>query len=98
MGCGLPDSKLYLSQIKQNSNYLLLVYSVTTQTRYNAAGEALSATQKQLISQLSATLANKSISTDERSNSSINWTVYTAPAKLTSYSTIPTSSITAANI
>lgn len=74
------------------------VFSVTTQTRYNAAGEPLSSTQKQLISQLSATLASKSISTDERGNSSTNWTVYTAPAKVTSYSTIPTSNITAESV
>ena len=74
------------------------VFSVTTQTRYNAEGEPLSFTQKQLISLLSATLANKSISTDERGNSSTNWTLYTAPAKVTSYSTIPTSNITAESV
>ena len=74
------------------------VFSVTTQTRYNAAGEPLSSTQKQLISQLSATLASKSISTDERGNSSTNWAVYSAPAKVTSYSTIPSSNITAESV
>ena len=36
------------------------VYSVTTQTRHNAAGQLLTSTQKQLISQLSHTLENKS--------------------------------------
>ena len=71
------------------------VYSVTTQTRYNAAGEPLSATQKQLISQLSETLASKIISTDVRGNSSISWSEYTAPTKVTSFSIIPTSEITA---
>ena len=71
------------------------VYSVTTQTRYNAAGEPLSATQKQLISHLSETLASKSISTDVRGNSSISWSEYTAPTKVTSFSIIPTSEITA---
>ncbi len=74
------------------------VFSVTTQTRYNAAGEPLSAVQKQLISQLNTTLASKSISTDERGNNSVNWTVYTAPAKLTSYSSIPTSEIVAETV
>ena len=74
------------------------VFSVTTQTRYNAAGEALISTQKQLISHLSSTLASKSIGSDERGNNSTNWTVYTAPAKVTSYSTIPTSSITAESV
>ena len=71
------------------------VYSVITQTRYNAAGEPLSATQKQLISQLSETLASKIISTDVRGNSSISWSEYTAPTKVTRFSIIPTSEITA---
>ncbi len=74
------------------------VYSVTTQTRYNAEGTALNSTQKKLISQLSATLASKSISIDVRGNSSVNWSEYTAPAKMTSYSSIPTSNITAESI
>ena len=71
------------------------VYSVTTQTRYNADGQPLSNTQKRLMSQLSVILASKSISTDVRGNSSVNWSEYTAPAKMTSYSSIPTSNITA---
>ncbi len=71
------------------------VFSVTTQTRYNAAGEPLSTTQKQLISQLSATLASKSISVDERGNLTTDWSVFTAPSKVTSFSTVPTSNITA---
>ncbi len=74
------------------------VYSVTTQTRYNAAGEPLSAVQKQMISQLSSTLASKSISIDERGNSSVNWSEYTAPSKQTSFSTVPTSNITAESV
>ncbi|MBE6417975.1 MAG: RHS repeat protein, partial [Akkermansiaceae bacterium] len=74
------------------------IYSVTTQTRYNAAGEPLSAVQKQLISQLSTTLASKSISTDERGSSSVSWVEYTAPAKMTSFSTIPTSEVTAESV
>ena len=71
------------------------VFSVTTQTRYNAAGEPLNAMQKQLISQLSDTLASKSISTDERGNSATEWSVFTAPSKVTSYRTVPTSEIVA---
>ena len=74
------------------------VYSVTTQTRYNAEGTALNTTRKQLISRLSGTLAGKSISTDVRGNSSVNWSEYTAPTKVTSFSTIPTSNITAESI
>ena len=71
------------------------IYTVTTQTRYNAEGAALSSSRKQLMSQLSPTLASKSISIDERGNSSMNWSEYTAPSKVTSFSTIPTSSIVA---
>ena len=74
------------------------VYSVTTQTRYNAEGAALNSTQKQLISQLSTTLASKSISIDMRGNSSVNWSEYIAPAKVTSFSTSPTSNITAESV
>ncbi len=74
------------------------VYSVTTHTRYNAEGTALNSTQKQLISQLSTTLASKSISIDIRGNSSVNWSEYTAPTKVSSFSTVPTSNITAESI
>ena len=71
------------------------VFSVITQTRYNAEGAALNTTQKHLISQLSATMASKSVSIDMRGNSSINWSEYTAAAKVTSFSNITTSEITA---
>ena len=74
------------------------VYFVSTQTHYSAEGQPISRTQKQLISQLSETLASKSISTDVRGNSSVNWTEYTAPTKQTSFSTVPTSNITAESI
>ena len=74
------------------------VYSVTTQTRYNTDGEPLNATQKQLISQLSDTLASKSISTDVRGNRRMNWSTYSAPSKVTSFSTISTSEITAESV
>ncbi len=74
------------------------VFSVTTQTRYNASGEPLSTIQKQLISQLSAILASKSISIDERGNCSVEWSEFTAPTKVTSYSSIPTSEIVAVSV
>ena len=74
------------------------VYSVSTQTRYNAEGLAMNTTQKQLISQLSTTLASKSISIDVRGISSVNWSEYTAPTKVTSFSTVPTSNVTAESI
>ena len=71
------------------------VFSVSMQTRYNAVGEPLTTTQKQLVSQLSAILASKSINIDVRGNSSVRWAEYTAPSKMTSFSTIPASEITA---
>ena len=74
------------------------VFIVTTQTRYNAAGDPLLFTQKLLISQLSATMASKNINIDERGNSSVNWSIFNAPAKIISYSTIPTSTITAESV
>ncbi|MBQ8900840.1 MAG: RHS repeat protein, partial [Akkermansia sp.] len=74
------------------------VYRVTIQTRYNAVGQPLNSTQKQLVSQLSGILSNKSIGIDVRGNSSVRWAVYTAPTKVTSYNSIPTSDITAETI
>ena len=74
------------------------VYRVTSQTRYNAEGVALNTTQKQLFSQVSATLASKSISIDVRSNTSLRWDEYTAPAKVTRFTSIPTSPITAEEV
>ena len=74
------------------------VYSVTSQTRYNASGEPLSSSQKQLMSQLSPSLASKSISIDARGNSATDWRVFTAPSKVTSYSCIPISEITAESV
>ena len=71
------------------------VFSLTTTTRYNVAGQALSSTQKQLISQLSSTLENKVISVSERGLTSMQWSVYNEATKRTQYSTVPTSSITA---
>ena len=73
------------------------VYSVTTQTRYNAEGTALTSSQKQLISQLT-NVAGKSITIDERGNSRTDWSVLTALTKVTSYSSIPTSEITAESL
>ncbi len=74
------------------------IYSVTTQTRYNAEGATLNTTQKQLISELSAILKNKTANIDVRGNISVNWSEYTAASKVTSYSNIPTSEITAESI
>ncbi len=74
------------------------IYSITTQTRYNATGQPLSSIQKQLISQLSVTLENKTISVSERSLTSADWTVYNNGAKRIRYSSVPTSNITAETV
>ena len=50
------------------------VYSTTTTTRYNAEGQPLTGVQKQLISQLSPTLENKSVFVSERGLTSTRWT------------------------
>ena len=49
------------------------VYSITTTTRYNAAGQPLTSVQKQLISQLSPTLESKSVFISERGLTSTTW-------------------------
>ncbi|MGN0837255.1 MAG: sugar-binding protein, partial [Akkermansia sp.] len=74
------------------------MYSVTTQTRYNATGQALTSTQKQLISQLSATLENKTLSLSERGLTSTQWSVYDTGTKRMRYSSVPTSNITAETV
>ena len=71
------------------------VYSLTTTTRYNAAGQPLTSVQKQLISQLSATIENKSVFVSERGLTFTTWSEYSGGTKRTQYSTVPTSSITA---
>ena len=74
------------------------VYSVTTQTRYNATGQALTSTQKQLISQLSATLESKTLSLSERGLTSTQWSVYDTGTKRIRYKFVPTSNITAETV
>ena len=71
------------------------VYSITTTICYNAAGQALSSTQKQLISQLSATLESKAVFVSERGLTSMQWSVYNDATKRVQYSAAPTSTITA---
>ena len=51
--------------------------------------------QKQIISQLSPSLAEKVISIDERGLTSADWVVYNNGTKRTRYSSVPTSDITA---
>ena len=74
------------------------VYSVSSWTRYNAEGQPINSSRKQLISQISAILESKSISIDARGNSSVSWSEYTASSKVTSFSNIPTSGITAESV
>ena len=74
------------------------VYSITTTTRYNAAGQSLTSVQKQLISQLSPTLESKSVFVSERGLTSTQWSEYSAGTKRVQYSTVPGSSITAETV
>ena len=67
------------------------VYSVTTQTCYNAAGQPLFSSQKQLFS---PSIENKLISISERGLTSTQWVAYNTGTKRTTYSNIPTSTIT----
>ncbi len=71
------------------------VFSLTTTTHYNAAGQPIASTQKQLISQLSSTLKGKMISVSKRGLTSMQWSVYNEATKRTRHSTVPTSGITA---
>ena len=71
------------------------VYSTTTTTRYNAAGQPLSSVQKQLISELSPTLESKSVFVSERGLTSTQWSEYSEDTKRIQYSAVPTSDITA---
>ena len=70
------------------------VFSVTTQTRYNAAGEPLNSSKKQLISQLSAILESKTIKITERGLTNTQWATYNEGTKRSTYSTLPTSTLT----
>ena len=74
------------------------VYSVTTTTRYNAAGQPLTGVQKQLISQLSPVLESKSVFVSERGLTSTQWSEYSENTKRIQYSAVPTSDITAETV
>ena len=74
------------------------IYFVSTQTQYNAEGASLDTTQKQLISQFSPTIENKLISISERGLTSTQWSAYNTGTKRTTYSNIPTSTITAETV
>ena len=74
------------------------VYATVIMTRYNAAGDALTSEQKQMISALSTTIESKSVSINERNLTSAQWTAYNGDAKKVTYSSIPTSTITAETV
>ena len=74
------------------------VFSVVTQTRYNAAGSPLTSTQKQLISELDETLAEMTLLINERGLTSTNKTMYTESVKKVRTETLPTSSVTAQTV
>ena len=71
------------------------VFSVTTNTRYNAEGNPLMSVQKLLISNLSDTIESKNLTIDERNLTSTQWVEYHVGTKRKSYNTLPTSDITA---
>ena len=74
------------------------MYSITTTTRYNAAGQPLISVQKRLISEPSPTLESKSVFVSERGLTSTQWTEYSAGTKRLQYSTVPSSAITAETV
>ena len=52
------------------------VFSITTNTRYNAEGEPLTSVQKSLISNLSDALESKNLTINERNLTSAQWVEY----------------------
>ncbi len=71
------------------------VFSVTTNTRYNAEGNPLVSAQKSLISNLSDALESKNLTINERNLTSTQWVEYHVGTKRKSYNSLPTSNITA---
>ena len=71
------------------------VFSVTTNTRYNAEGNPLVSVQKSLISHLSNAVESKNLTIDERNLTSTQWVEYHVGTKRKSYNSLPTSNITA---
>ena len=74
------------------------VFSITTNTRYNAEGNQQASVQKSLISNLSDTLESKNLTINERNLTSTQWVEYHVGTKRKSYNTLPTSNITAETV
>ena len=70
------------------------VFSVTTNTRYNAEGNPLVSVQKSLISHLSNAVESKNLTIDERNLTSTQWVEYHVGTKRKSYTPLPTNNIT----
>ncbi len=71
------------------------VYHVTTCTTYDAEGRTLTSSRAELVSELSATLESKVISTDIYGKVTTEWTEYDGPTRRKHFITLPTSDITA---
>ena len=52
------------------------MFSVTTNTRYNAEGNPLVSMQKSLVSHLSDAIESKNLTIDERNLTSAQWVEY----------------------
>ena len=74
------------------------VFSVTTNTRYNAEGNPLVSMQKSLISHLSNAVESKNLTIDERNLTSTQWVEYHVGTKRKTYNSLPTSNITAETV
>ena len=98
--CHLEDPSR--NRVSENSSCYRIredgVYQVQTSTTYNADGLPLTQTTENMVSQLSAVLENKSIITDVYGQQNIQWSEYTAPARRTQFSRIPTSDAVAESL
>ncbi|MCD8062812.1 MAG: RHS repeat-associated core domain-containing protein [Akkermansiaceae bacterium] len=74
------------------------IYRVTATTRYNGQGTTYTEREAMLASSLSSIIAEKSITTDPRSNETRQWTEYTAPSKRTIKAQTPSSSVIAETV
>ena len=74
------------------------IYKIQTSTTYNTEGLPVTQTAETMVSQLDPVLESKVLSTDIYGQQSIQWSEYTAPARRTQFSRIPTSDITAISL
>ncbi len=74
------------------------VYSIASATRYTVAGNSLNQTKKEMLSQFSAIVENKTLSINERNLTSTQWVEYSGGTKRVQKQTIPTSNIIAETV